>query len=209
MQVEVYTRDGQKSGKTVELPEEIFGIQPNEHVVYLAVKSYLANQRQGTHKTKNRKLVRGGGKKPWRQKGRGVARAGTIRSPLWVGGGRVFGPVPRDYSQKLNKKVNRLARKSVLSGKAKDGQLVVVEDFTIESGKTRDMVTVLKSFAIENVKSLFLLPDRNEMLLRASRNIPTVSVQDAASVSAYELLNCQRLFIQESAIPKIAGALAK
>jgi large subunit ribosomal protein L4 len=208
MQVDVYTKDGQKSGKTIDLPEAIFGIEPHEHAVYLAVKAYLANQRQGTNKTKNRKLVRGGGKKPWRQKGRGVARAGTIRSPLWVGGGRVFGPVPRDYSQKLNKKVNRLARKSVLSSKVKEGQLMVVEDFTIASGKTKDMVAVLKSFTAENAKSLFLLPDRDEMFLRAGRNISTLNVQIAENASVYELLNCQRLFIQESAVARIAGVLA-
>jgi large subunit ribosomal protein L4 len=208
MQVEVYTKDGQKSGKTVELPEEIFGVEPNEHAVYLAVKAYLANQRQGTNQTKNRKLVRGGGKKPWRQKGRGVARAGTIRSPLWVGGGRVFGPTPRDYSQKLNKKVNRLARKSVLSSKLKEGQLMVIEDFTIESGKTRDLVNVLKNFAVNKVKALFLLPQHDEILLRAGRNIPTLDIQVAAHASAYALLNCQKLFIQESAIASIAGVLA-
>jgi large subunit ribosomal protein L4 len=208
MQVDVYTKDGQKSGKTLELPEEVFGIEPNEHAVYLAVKAYLANQRQGTHMTKNRKLVRGGGKKPWRQKGRGVARAGTIRSPLWVGGGRVFGPVPRDYSQKVNKKVNRLARKSILSNKAKDGQLMVVEDFTIESGKTRDMAAVLKNFASENVKALFLLSDHDAMFLRAGRNLPMLNIQIASSASVYELLNCQKLFIQQSAIERIVGVFA-
>jgi large subunit ribosomal protein L4 len=209
MQIDLYTKDGQKSGKKVELPDEIFGIQPNEHAVYLAIKAYLANQRQGTHMTKNRKLVSGGGKKPWKQKGRGVARAGTIRSPLWVGGGRVFGPVPHEYREKLNKKVNRLARKSALSTKVKDGQLTVVEDFTIESGKTRDMVEVLKNFAVENSKALFLLPKHDEMLLRAGKNIPKLDIRDAASASAYDLLNCQKLFIQESAIATIAGVLAK
>jgi large subunit ribosomal protein L4 len=208
MQVDVYTKDGQKSGRSVELPDNIFGIEPNEHVVYLAVKAYQANQRQGTHKTKNRKLVRGGGKKPWKQKGRGVARAGTIRSPLWVGGGRVFGPVPHDYDQKVNKKTSRLARKSVLSSKAKDGQLTVVEDFTVESGRTKDMVAILKSFAADEVKTLFLLPKQDEMVLRAGRNISTLNVQVAPAVSVYELLNCKKLFIQESAIAGIAGVLA-
>jgi large subunit ribosomal protein L4 len=208
MQVDVYTKDGQKSGRTVELPDGIFGIEPNEHVVYLAVKAHQANQRQGTHKTKNRKLVRGGGKKPWKQKGRGVARAGTIRSPLWVGGGRVFGPVPHDYDQKVNKKTSRLARKSVLSSKVKDGQVTVVEDFTVESGKTKDMVAILKSFTADNVKSLVLLPKADEMLLRAGRNIPRLNMQVAPSASVYDLLNCKKLFIQESAIAGIAGVLA-
>ncbi|MDZ7288831.1 MAG: 50S ribosomal protein L4 [candidate division KSB1 bacterium] len=208
MQVDVYTKDGQKSGRTVELPDNVFGIAPNEHVVYLAVKAYMANQRQGTHMTKNRKLVRGGGKKPWRQKGRGVARAGTTRSPLWVGGGRVFGPVPRDYDQKVNKKSSRLARKSVLSNKLKDGQLTVVEDFTIESGQTKDMIAVLKNFSAHDVKSLFLLPKKDEMFLRAGRNIPTLNIQVAPQASVYELLDCKKLLIQESAIAEIAGVLA-
>lgn len=208
MQVDVYTKDGQKSGRTIELPDGVFGIEPNEHVVYLAVKAYRANQRQGTHMTKNRKLVRGGGKKPWKQKGRGVARAGTTRSPLWVGGGRVFGPVPHDYDQKINKKTSRLARKSVLSSKAKDGQLTVVEDFTVESGRTKDIVAVLKNFAADNVKALFLLPKQDAMLLRAGRNLPRLNVKIAPSASVYDLLDCKKLFIQESAIAGIAGVLA-
>jgi len=208
MQADIYTKSGQKTGRTVELPDNIFGIEPNEHVVYLAVKAYQANQRQGTHMTKNRKLVRGGGKKPWKQKGRGVARAGTIRSPLWVGGGRVFGPVPHDYDQKVNKKTSRLARKSVLSSKVKDGQITVVEDFTVESGKTKDMVAILKSFSADGVKSLVLLPKQDKMVLQAGRNIPTLSVQIAPSASVYELLDCKKLLIQESAIAGIAGVLA-
>ncbi len=208
MQVDVYTKDGQKSGRTVELPDNIFGIEPNEHVVYLAVKAYQANQRQGNHMTKNRKLVRGGGKKPWKQKGRGVARAGTTRSPLWVGGGRVFGPVPHDYDQKVNKKTSRLARKSVLSSKVKDGQVTVVEDFTVESGKTKDMAAILNSFSAADVKALFLLPKSDEMLLRAGRNLAKLKVQVAPSASVYDLLDCKKLFIQESAIAEIAGVLA-
>jgi large subunit ribosomal protein L4 len=208
MQVDVYTKTGKKTGRTVELPDAVFSIAPNEHVVYLAVKAYRANQRQGTHMTKTRKLVRGGGKKPWKQKGRGVARAGTIRSPLWVGGGRVFGPVPHDYDQKVNKKASRLARKSVLSSKTKEGQLTVVEDFTVESGKTRDMVAILKSFAADKVKSLMLLPKQDNMVLQAGRNIPTLHVQVAPTASVYELMDCKKLFIQESAIAGIAGVLA-
>jgi len=208
MQVEIYSKTGEKTGRTVDLPENIFGIEPNEHVVYLAVKAFQANQRQGTHMTKNRKLVRGGGKKPWKQKGRGVARAGTIRSPLWVGGGRVFGPVPHDYDQKVNKKTSRLARKSVLSSKVKDGQITVVEDFTVDSGKTKDMTAVLKSFAAENVKALVLLAKQDKMMLQAGRNIPTLNLQVAPNASVYELMDCKKLFIQESAIEGIAGVLA-
>jgi large subunit ribosomal protein L4 len=208
MQVEVYSKDGQKNGKLVDLPDEVFGIEPNEHAVYLVVKAQMANRRQGTHKTKTRREVRGGGKKPWKQKGRGVARAGSIRSPLWVGGGRVFGPKPRDYSQAVNKKVNRLARKSVLSSKLKEEKLFVVEDFTIASGKTRDMASLLKSFGVDKTKALFLVSKPDEMLHRASKNLPKLHVQIGENASTYELLDCQKLFIQESAIPKIAGVLA-
>ncbi len=207
MQVEVYTKDGQKTGKTIELPDAVFGIEPNGHAVYLVVKAQMANRRQGTHKTKTRKEVRGGGKKPWKQKGRGVARAGSTRSPLWVGGGRVFGPQPRDYTQAVNKKVSRLARRSVLSSKLKEQKLFVVEDFTIASGKTRDMAVVLKNFGADKTKSLFLLPAQDEMLHRASKNLPGVNVQTGENVSTYELLDCQKLFIQEGAVAKIAGVL--
>lgn len=205
MLVDVYTKEGTKSGKQVELPAEIFAVEPRSHAVYLAVKAEMANARQGTHKTKNRKEVRGGGRKPWKQKGRGVARAGTIRSPLWVGGGRVFGPLPRDYSQAINKKVKRLARRSVLSAKMRDQQVVVVEDFSIDSGKTRDMVAVLRNFEVGSQKALMLLSARDEKTLKASRNIPNLHVQIAEAASAYELLNCHKLFIQQSAVSKIAG----
>jgi large subunit ribosomal protein L4 len=205
MVVDVYTKDGKKSGKRAELPDGIFAIEPNQHVVYLAVKAQMANARQGTHKTKSRHEVRGGGKKPWKQKGRGVARAGTIRSPLWVGGGRVFGPTPRDYGQDLPKRVKRLARRSVLAAKLKEQQVVVVEDFSIDSGKTRDMVAVLKNFELGKQKALMLVPAHDEKTLKASRNIPNLHVQLAEVASTYELLDCNKLLIQQSAIGKIAG----
>jgi large subunit ribosomal protein L4 len=205
MLVDVYKKDGKKSGKQVELPEDVFGVEPKEHAVYLAVKAQLANARQGTHKTKTRHEVRGGGKKPWKQKGRGVARAGTIRSPLWVGGGRVFGPTPRDYGQDLPKKVKRLARRSVLSAKLKDRQLVVVEDFQIDSGKTRDMAAVLNGFEVGKQKALMLMPSYDEKTLKASRNIPNLRVQVAEVASTYEMLDCSKLFILQSAIEKLAG----
>ncbi len=205
MVVDVYTREGKPSGKKVDLPEAIFGVEPKSHAVYLTVKAQMANARQGTHKTKTRKEVRGGGKKPWKQKGRGVARAGTIRSPLWVGGGRVFGPRPRDYSQDLNKKVKRLARRSVLSTKLQEQKLLVLEDFSIESGKTRDMATVMSNFEIGDQKVLMLLPAHDEKTLLASRNIPNLRVQLAEHASTYELLDCSKLLIQQGAIEKIAG----
>lgn len=205
MVVDIYTKEGKKSGKQVELPDEVFAVEPKTHAVYLAVKAQMANARQGTHKTKVRKEVRGGGKKPWKQKGRGVARAGTIRSPLWVGGGRVFGPLPRSYHQALNKKVGRLARRSVLAAKLKEQQIVVVEDFQIESGKTRDLAAVLNSFEVGKQKALMLLSAHDPKTLLASRNIPNLHVQVAKDASTYELLNCQKLFIQQGAIEKIAG----
>ncbi len=207
MQVEVYTKDGHKSGKTITLPDEVFGIEPNRHVVYLAVKAQQANQRQGTHKTKTRKEVSGGGKKPWKQKGRGVARAGSIRSPLWVGGGRVFGPQPRDYSQSINHKAKKLARKSVLSLKAQSGELVVVEDFTLDSGKTKDMAAILKNFGADKIKSVLLVPQADPSLLRASRNLYKMKLQVGPEASTLDLLDCQKLFIQESAVSRIAGVL--
>ncbi len=207
MQVEVYTKDGQKSGKTIDLPDEIFAIEPNRHVIYLAVKAQQANQRQGTHKTKTRKEVSGGGKKPWKQKGRGVARAGSTRSPVWVGGGRVFGPQPRDYSQAVNQKVKKLARRSALSLKAKAGEIVVVEDFTVASGKTREMAGILKNLGADKLKSLLLIPQADPTLLRASRNLYRLRLQVGSDVSTFELLNCQKLFIQESAVSRLAGVL--
>src|SRR5262245_50693850 len=207
MKVEIYSKEGVKSGRSIELPDAIFGAEPNEHVVYLAVKAQRANARQGTHKTKTRAEVRGGGKKPWKQKGRGVARAGSTRSPVWVGGGRVFGPKPRDYRQDVNKKVKKLARISVLSSKMKSNQVVVVEDFTIASGKTRDMAAILKRFDANDTKALVLIPQQDAMLYRASRNIARLNVQPGDMVSTYELLNCQKLFIQEGAIAKIVGVL--
>lgn len=207
MQADIYTRDGQKSGRTIELPDEVFGIESNEHAIYLDVKAQMANRRQGTHKTKTRAEVRGGGKKPWKQKGRGVARAGSTRSPVWVGGGRVFGPVPRSYEQKINKKTKKLARRSVLASKLRNSQLFVVEDFTIESGKTREMAAILKSFEADQVSSVLLIAQPDEKLHRASRNLFRLNLQLGAVASTYELMNCQKLLVQESAVAKLAGVL--
>lgn len=207
MQADIYTRDGQKSGRTIELPDDVFGTEPNEHAIYLDLKAQMANRRQGTHKTKTRSEVRGGGRKPWKQKGRGVARAGSTRSPVWVGGGRVFGPVPRSYEQKINKKTKKLARKSVLANKLRNSQLFVVEDFTIESGKTREMATILKNFEADQVSSVLLIAQPDEQLHRASRNLFRLNLQLGATASTYELMNCQKLLVQESAVAKLAGVL--
>lgn len=209
MEVDVYKTDGTAAGRKVELKPEVFEAEPHEHAVYLAIKAYLANQRQGTHATKTRSQVRGGGRKPWRQKGRGVARAGSIRSPLWVGGARAHGPQPRSYRIELPRKIKRLARVSVLSEKARSEQLTVVEDFTLEEPKTRNMAAILNAFSVSKEPVLLLLRDYDANVLRAGRNIPNLRIQLAENASAYELLNCKRLMVQEGAIAKIEGALAK
>lgn len=209
MEVEVYNRAGRTSGKKVQIPAEIFGIEPNVHAVYLAVKAQNANSRQGTAATKTRTMVRGGGKKPWRQKGRGVARAGTIRSPIWVGGGRTFGPHPRDFTIKLPKKVKKLARISVFSDKAKNNQITLIEDFKLENPKTKELFTILQSLGVENQKTLLLLAEYDPMILRAGRNIPNLNIKMATTVSTYDLLNCERILIQQGAIEKISGVLKR
>ncbi|MFN3873550.1 MAG: 50S ribosomal protein L4, partial [Ignavibacterium sp.] len=191
MTVDVLKIDGSKSGEKIELAENIFSIEPNDHAIYLDVKAYLANQRQGTHKAKERGEVRGGGKKPWKQKGRGGARAGTIRSPLWVGGGTIFGPRPRDYRQDLPKKVKQLARKSALSYKVKDEQLIVVEDFSFDKPKTKDFVNVLEALKLSGKKVLLLTGDYKPEVYKSGRNIPKVRILEAAKATTYDLLNNQ------------------
>ncbi|MEN3038206.1 MAG: 50S ribosomal protein L4 [Candidatus Kryptonium sp.] len=200
MKVEVYKIDGTKSGEYVELKPEIFEIKPNDHAIYLAVKAYLANQRQGTHKTKTRGEVSGGGRKPWPQKHTGRARAGSIRSPLWVGGGTVFGPVPRDYSLDLPKKVKQLARKSALSYKLKDDQIIVVEDFTFDQPKTKKMVEILKAFNLLNKKVLLLTANTDLNVYKSGRNIPGLNILEAYKASTYDILNNQMILIQKSAV---------
>jgi large subunit ribosomal protein L4 len=200
MKLEVLKIDGTKSGEKVDLSKDIFEIEPNDHVLYLAVKAFLANQRQGTHKAKVRNEVRGGGKKPWRQKGRGGARAGSSRSPLWVGGGSIFGPQPRDYTQKLNKKVVSLARKSALSYKAKANQIIVVEDFNFDSPKTKEFAKILNSLQLKGKKTLLLTNGALENVYKSGRNIERVNIIEANKASAYELLNNQILVMQKSAV---------
>jgi len=172
MKLDIFKIDGTASGEQLELADDIFGVEPNDHAIYLAVKAYLANQRQGTSKTKERGEVRGGGRKPWKQKGRGGARAGTSRSPLWVGGGTIFCPRPRDYRQDLTKKLKRLARKSALSYKVKDNQLLIVEDFELENTKTKDFSKILSDLKIRGKKVLVLTGGYNETIYKAGRNIP-------------------------------------
>ncbi len=205
MKLDVYKIDGSQEGSSVELAENVFGIEPNDHVIYLAVKAYLANQRQGTHKTKERNEVRGGGRKPWNQKGRGTARSGTTRSPIWVGGGTVFGPKPRNYRQKLNKKVSRLARKSALSHKAIANQIVVVEDFNYEVPNTKNFVKMLDALKIAGKKALVLTADHQENVYKSGRNIDRVSVLEVQKASTYDLLNNQVLVLQKSAVDKLVS----
>jgi large subunit ribosomal protein L4 len=207
MKLDVYKIDGSKSGETVTLDENIFGIEPNNHVLYLTVKAHLANKRQGTHKTKERNEVRGGGRKPWKQKGRGTARAGTIRSPLWVGGGTIFGPKPRDYSQNVNKKVKKLARKSALSSKAKAEQIMVVEDFNFENPKTKEFASVIKSLNLEGKKILLLTSENLENVYKSGRNISKVNILEAINASTYDIVNNQVLVLQKGALDKIVSSL--
>jgi large subunit ribosomal protein L4 len=207
MTLDIYKIDGTVSGEKLELAEDIFGVEPNDHAIYLSVKAYLANQRQGTSKAKERGEVHGGGKKPWKQKGRGGARAGTSRSPLWVGGGTIFGPRPRDYRQDLTKKLRRLARKSALSYKIKDEQIIIVEDFNFEKPQTKQFVGILDAFKLPGKKVLLLTNGNQDSVYRSGRNIPKVKVLEAEKASTYDILNNQILVIQKSAIETISNSL--
>ena len=208
MTLDVLKIDGSKSGDKIDLSDSIFAIEPNDHAIYLSVKAFLANKRQGTSKSKERGEVRGGGKKPWKQKGRGGARAGTSRSPLWVGGGTIFGPRPRDYRQDLPKKVRRLARKSALSYKAKDSQLLVIEDFNIEQPKTKEFSKILSALKVNGKKVLLLTELNNQNVYKSGRNIPKVKVLEASKASTYDLLNNQILILQKSAVKEIEKTFA-
>jgi large subunit ribosomal protein L4 len=207
MQVEVYKIDGTLSGEKIELDPKVFEIEPNDHAIYQAVRSIQANQRQGTHKVKSRGEVRGGGKKPFKQKKTGRARAGTTRSPLWVGGGSIFGPKPHEYSVDLPVKVRRLARKSALSYKAKDGAVKVVEDFQFDEVKTKHMASVLKALAVDNQKTLLLTKTTDMVVVKSGRNIPKLQVREANKASTFEILNSRVLVIQKSAVEVLQQSL--
>ena len=200
MQADVLNIEGKKTGRTVELPEEIFGIEPNDHVIYLAVKQYLAAQRQGTHKVKTRLEVKGSSKKLHRQKGTGGSRKGNLRNPLYKGGGTIFGPKPRDYDFKLNRKVKDLAKMSALAHKAKGNAIVVVEDIKLDAPKTKQFATTLKSLNIADKKVLFVLPgEESENLFLSLRNVPTVEGTLLADINTYDIVNAQVLVLSESA----------
>jgi large subunit ribosomal protein L4 len=208
MKLDVLNISGAKTGRTVELPSEVFGVEPNEHVVYLAVKQYLANQRQGTHKAKERSEIARSTRKLFRQKGTGGARRGDMKSPLVHGGGRVFGPRPRDYSQKLNRKVRLLARRSALSSKAASGSILIVEDFNLASPKTKEFVSILNNLNIADKKTLVVTPDHNPNVHLSGRNLLKSSVMVAGDINTYAIMNAQTIVLSESAIAKIVETCA-
>ncbi len=209
MELEVYKIDGTKSGEKVKLPDSIFGIKPHEHAMYQAVRLYLASQRRGTHKVKGRTEVRGGGRKPWRQKGTGRARVGTIRSPLWIGGGAIHGPQPRDYSFRLPRKLKELARKSALSQKALDKQIRVVEDFSFNEPKTKQMASLLTALGLDGTKTTLILANNDRNVYKSGRNIPDFTVLEARNASTYELLNNNMLLLQKSAVDVLSNGFPK
>jgi len=200
MELDVYTREGRVSGEKVTLSPAIFEIEPNDHAIYQAVVTYQRNQRQGTHKTKTYGEVSGSGKKLWKQKHTGRARIGAVRSPLWKGGGSIFGPVPRDYSRQLPKQIRQLARKSALSYKAKDSAIKVIEDFTFDLPKTKEMIGILKGLELSDRKTLLLVAKVDQGIWKSGRNVENLNIIEASKASTYELLDNQILLIQKSAI---------
>lgn len=209
MELAVLTYKGEDTGRKINLSDEIFGIEPNDHALYLDVKQYLANQRQGTHKSKQRNEIAGSTKKIKKQKGTGGARAGSIKNPLFRGGGRVFGPVPRDYSFKLNKKLKVLARKSALSYKAKENSVLVLEDFNFENPKTKNYTSLLKDLSLSDKKTLLVLSENNKNVYLSSRNIPKTKVITVDSVNTYEVLHADNLVLCEGSVSKLENLLVK
>lgn len=208
MNLDILNISGKSTGRSIELPEGIFGIEPNDHVIYLAVKEYLANQRQGTSDSTERGDVHRTTKKFKRQKGTGGARAGSLKNPMFKGGGRAFGPHPRDYTQKLNKKVKVLARKSALSQLASKGQIKIVEDITLQAPKTKEFAGILNNLGLSDVKTIIVTPAYNEILYKSGRNIPQANIRIAADLNTYDILNCKTLLLTESSIQKISETLS-
>ncbi|MBL7862051.1 MAG: 50S ribosomal protein L4 [Cyclobacteriaceae bacterium] len=209
MDIAVVKSSGENTGRKVNLTTEVFGIEPNDHAIWLDVKSFLANHRQGTHKSKQRNEITGSSKKLKKQKGTGGARAGNIKNPQFKGGGRVFGPTPRDYSFKLNKKVKDLARKSALTYKAKDNQIAVVEDFNFEAPKTKQYITLLKSLAAQDKKTLLVLPEVKKNIVLAGRNLQNSKIITADQINTYDVMNADQLILVESSLSKIDSLLNK
>ena len=200
METAIYNISGKETGKKALLMDEIFGIEPNDHAIYLDVKQYLANRRQGTHKSKQRNEVAGSTRKLKRQKGTGGARSGSILSPLFPGGGRVFGPVPRDYSFKLNKKLKQLARKSALTYKAKEDAIKVVEDFSMEAPKTKEFITITKNLDLEGKKILLILPESNRNIALSAGNLQNVKIVLASNINTYDVMNAGNILMAEGSV---------
>ena len=209
MEVKVVNISGKETGAKVQLPDAIFGVTPNDHAIYLDVKQYLANQRQVTHKSKQRNEIAGSTRKLYKQKGTGGARAGSIKSPLFNGGGRVFGPQPRDYSFKLNKKLKSLARKSALTYKAQDNNIVVLEDFSFDSIKTKNYIKLVSDLKVADQKTLLVLPAANNNVYLSSRNLKKAKVVTAADLNTYDVLNAGTLLLTTETVKKLEEAFAK
>ncbi|MCW5909576.1 MAG: 50S ribosomal protein L4 [Cyclobacteriaceae bacterium] len=209
MEIAVVKQSGESTGRKVSLTSEVFGIEPNDHAIWLDVKSFLANQRQGTHKSKQRNEISGSSKKLKKQKGTGGARSGNIKNPQFKGGGRIFGPTPRDYSFKLNKKVKDLARKSALTYKAKDNQIAIVEDFNFEAPKTKQYVSLLKSLAVQDKKTLVVLPEVQKNVVLSGRNIQNSKIITADQINTYDVINADQVILIESSLSKIDNLLNK
>ena len=209
MDLAVLSIQGEDTGKKVKLDDTIFGVEPNDHAIYLDVKQYLANRRQGTHKTKERGEIRGSTKKIKRQKGTGTARFGDIKNPIFRGGGRTFGPRPRNYSFKLNRKVKQLARLSALSYKARKKQIIVVEDFNLEAPKTKEFMAIQKNLKIDNKKSLFILKEKNNNIYLSSRNLQNSKVLTISELNTYDIMNASTLLFVESSLDVLQSEPAK
>lgn len=209
MQLQVLNKNGQETGRTVSVSDDVFGVTPNEHAVYLDVKQYLANRRQGTHKSKERAEVNATTKKLKKQKGTGGARAGSMKSPVFVGGGRVFGPRPRDYHFKLNRKLKALARRSALSAKLAENNLIVLEDFTFSAPKTKDYLDFLSQFNLSDKKTLFILPAVDKAVYLSSRNLPKARVLTVEQINTYELLHADSILISEGSVGPIEALLSQ
>ncbi len=205
MKIDVLNTSGQKTGRSVELSADYFGIEPNEHALYLAVKQYLANQRQGTHKTLEKSEVSGSTRKLHKQKGTGGSRKGSIKSPTFYGGARVFGPKPRDYSFKLNQKTKDLAKRSALSAKAKSEEVFVVEDFKLNGFKTKEYSQILKNLGLNKVKTLLVIPEHDANIAISGRNIPNTTVARASDLNAYQILNSKKVIFTESSLTKLSA----
>ena len=206
MELSVLNKEGKETGRTVTLDDAVFGIEPSDHAIYLDVKQYMANQRQGTHKSKERAEIAGSTRKIKRQKGTGTARAGSIKSPVFRGGGTVFGPRPKNYGFKLNKKVKQLARKSALAYKAKENNILVIEDLNLETPKTKEIKALRSNLQIADKKSLFILPVENNNIYLSSRNLQDVSVVIASDISTYQVMNAKTIVLLEGSVKKIEEA---